>query len=578
MEIKLLPIEQNRYPLTGIIIKSEKLSFWLSEIQRMGLLLKEIRIFPIPGLVPHSVWGALIVLPKAIDKNVLEQNNACQQVTNGVFIAERTQLFPKMTLAELENIFGQSYWLLHPEVGFCELTEIKDWASFISILSLKELKYSKPEKGNFIPREIKFFQIQSSQKEDVLSNLEAKYLAEKLDIPSEELNIFEKARLFIYQTLLTESQKIPFSTSNQNKRVLKSNDSFLANIKYLFQKKTNEFADYIWKDKEKLEQRNKKEMDKLLEMFNNNPLEALKYAIPLGSDMTRGSESDKFGLQRRWSMLNIFDQGNSRTSGYIDVGDYYRVLEDQYTKTAQDLINQKEYEKAAFVYLKLLKNSWMAAKTFEDGKMYKEAAYLYLQRMNNKLAAAEMFEKANMFNEALKYYKEENQFVKVAEILFQLKQYEEGNRYYQKVIDELINRGKYIEAAKFYIDKMRRVDLARNVLWQGWSNNNYNGQKCLEMYFSTFQKKECIYEIENVYLQINENNDAVRFIKVLKILSTAQREHVLRFREMVYALVARFGVLNPSITLELRFFSPENKNIIKDAQVFVQERKSNTKN
>ncbi|MFN3379930.1 MAG: hypothetical protein ACK41O_10780, partial [Runella zeae] len=61
MEITLKPYTRNQHPIEGILIKGSLINNWLHEIQQMELNLETISLYPLPDVIPNSVWGCLIV-------------------------------------------------------------------------------------------------------------------------------------------------------------------------------------------------------------------------------------------------------------------------------------------------------------------------------------------------------------------------------------------------------------------------------------------------------------------------------------------------------------------------------------
>ena len=60
------------------------------------------------------------------------------------------------------------------------------------------------------------------------------------------------------------------------------------------------------KDYENLAERNQNQLDKLLKMLNDNPEEALKYAIPLDpNNSSRGGAQGGFTLNKRWGAFEF---------------------------------------------------------------------------------------------------------------------------------------------------------------------------------------------------------------------------------------------------------------------------------
>jgi hypothetical protein len=56
----------------------------------------------------------------------------------------------------------------------------------------------------------------------------------------------------------------------------------------------------LQQDFEELERRNQKHLDRLMKLFKNNPLEALKYKIPLDNEGYQEGRMGQLTLSKRW--------------------------------------------------------------------------------------------------------------------------------------------------------------------------------------------------------------------------------------------------------------------------------------
>ena len=64
MEFKIIPSLRNNFPIKGLLIKGERLSSWLHNMQALKLSLDDIHVYPIPDLLPNSIWGCFILFRK----------------------------------------------------------------------------------------------------------------------------------------------------------------------------------------------------------------------------------------------------------------------------------------------------------------------------------------------------------------------------------------------------------------------------------------------------------------------------------------------------------------------------------
>lgn len=575
MELSLKPSQYNRFPLNGILVKGASVKKWLLEIQRMELNLNCVSVYPLPGTTANSVWGCLIVPQSVISQLNLEQNEICQQVSPRFFIANKSELFPVMTLTELEKLFAQSVWLMHPLIGLVELKETIDVSKLIELPKSASLRVIRPESAPFIPKEIKSFQVAPVDVEKALEKLEEQFFPKLEKMEDKPLSFFEKVKMQFY--------KLQFRKKEGNKRVSKTNSSntsqrtgepngfgkFMQSLMKPFNgNKKGNYGDRVQENLEDLEKRNQKQLDKLLDMLRNNPDEALKYAIPLDeTGSSRGQSNGRLELSKNWSVFSIFADrqlSNTRSGGSVDIGDYYGSLKEQYRKTAAELIEQRNYEKAAFVYMKLLKDDCSAAETLAKGELYQDAASIYLKLLNDKPKAAECFVQGNLIANAIDLYKELKDHEKVGDMYTILHRKKEANVYYEQVAANHKETNQYIKASLIYKNKMHLNASAQETLMKGW-RADHDAVNCLKMYLSDFESTADLKkELNRLYQEdVNQLNQE-KFLSVLKNDDYQRDELQEPVREMAYEIIASRVNDNPEIVKELRYFNPENKGLIKD--------------
>lgn len=576
MELSIKPSQYNRFPLNGILVKGASVKNWLLEIQRMELNLNHVSVYPLPGMTANSVWGCLIVPQSVISNLNLEQNEICQQVSPRFFIANKSELFPVMTAAELEKLFAHSGWLMHPEIGLVELKEILDVSKLITLPQSTSLRVISPESTPFIPKEIKSFQVAPVDVEKALEKLEEQFFPKREKMEDKPLSFFEKVKMQFYKLQFRKKE-------GGNKRDKRSNSSasaqrtgepngfgkFMQSLMKPFNgKKKGNYGDRVQENLEDLEKRNQKQLDKLLDMLRNNPDEALKYAIPLDeTGSSRGQSNGRLELSKNWSIFSIFADrqlSNTRSGGSVDIGDYYGSLKEQYRKTAAELIEQKNYEKAAFVYMKLLKDDRSAAETLAKGELYQDAASIYLKLLNDKPKAAECFVQGNLIANAIDLYKELKDHEKVGDMYTILHRKKEADVYYEQVAANHKETNQYIKASLIYKNKMHLNSSAQETLMKGW-RADHDSVNCLKMYLSDFESTADLKkELNRLYQEdVNQSNQE-KFLSVLKNDHYQSDELQEPVREMAYEIIASRVNDNPEIVKELRYFNPENKGLIKD--------------
>jgi len=557
MEISIRPYHKNRYPLRGILIKNPSPSYWLKELSRMGISLDEIKVYAIPTQVPNKLWGCLLSLPK--DQTIMDNIHIqCQYIENCLFIPQKTRIYPSVTADELKKMLGNQQALLHPGFGLVPLEETVDWNLMIH-LDKSPIKLKKPAKGVYIPHKVDRIKVKEVSPEEVLKQLEEKAFPPQEKIESKPLSILEKIKLKLLKGLFKKDKgdhKISSSSENSGKGSNK--DNFLR--KLFFKKK---WLDQLKMDLKELEDRNQKELDKLMRMFQNDPEEALKYAIPLNDGLTRGNNS----TLDHTPALNLFgnNHGSKSNGGSVGIEDIqFEKLRQQYKHTAQQMEKNGDYKKAAFIHLKLLKDYLAAANVLKNGKHYSEAASVHLKYTGSKENAAACYEQGNMTEQAIDLYEQLNRFEKVGDLYSYMNLNKKADHFYKKVVDDHKENNHYIQASKILKEKMNEKNLGQRLLKAGWEQG-IEPLSCLNKYFQDFESDELLsIEISNLYEQSTSDKNIELFLKALITENSRNRKTVHKTRDIAFQIISENSQKHPSFINQLKKINEKDSNIYKD--------------
>lgn len=558
MQLQVKPQPKNTYPIGAVLIRSSSIKYWMEQIQHMGLNPALCKAYPVPGQTANSVWACLVVF-QGMDRPQAGSNQYCQVINDRLFIPENTGLYPKVDNQEIEKLLGKKPYFFHPETGLAELSDEIGWEELLELQVDEDWRVVPPAKGIFIPGTIRRLEVIALPPDEALAQMEQQGFPQKEEFKDKPLSFAERIKLKLLRALLGDNSEAP-EVSREPSGFMK----FLNNIgNTLGLDKNGGWMDKLGKDYEDLDRRSKDELQKLMDLFRNNPEEALKYAIPLdGTGTTRGGLTSGFEMQRRWNNFSL-GQTSSGSGGSVMMESSFDRLQTQYNKTAVELIKKGDHEKAAFIYLKLLKDPWRAAQALEDGGLYAEAAALYLKYTENKHKAAACYEKGRMFSPALELYKELDEYEKAGDIHILLSQREEAYRCYEKVAENYVQSGKYVKASLLYRNKMEDRLSAQALLREGWRLNR-DAYNCLNNYFANIENEQQLQtEIDLIYLTETNNTNKETFLTVLR---HEYEKHPLirqRTREIAYEIVAEQSVTNPAIVASLQQFS-DDKILIKD--------------
>jgi tetratricopeptide (TPR) repeat protein len=573
MEVNVVPSYRSVFPIKGILIKSAEMSYWVLEMQRMQISLEEAQVFPLPGESANSIWGCLVVSVQMISKELLGRNERCQFIAPGLFIPEKSKMTPTLTGKQISELFATEYQIFHPEFGWYEVGEPINWKEYLDLPQEENVSPTKPSNTIFVPKEIRLFRMVPLESEQVLKKLEKEITPERKPLPDKKLNQFERARLAIYKTLIGKKRNSNDTEKSGNGKLLSSTAEDDNGIGFIQKLKNwgDKGLERMMEDFSDLEERNKDQLAKFLDMLKDDPMEAMKYALPIDSDGT-----SRGGGEGAWSLSKLhtsFDW-NSSTSigsgrGGVNLGNEAILkLTAKYRESAKTFEEQGNLDQAVFVYLKLLKDVWGAARVLKDAKRYSEAAALYL-KINNKMGAAECFELAKMYDEAIKLYKEQKMHEKVGDLYMLMGDPQAAMKEYEVVAQLHFEQAQFVKAALFYKEKMLNRERFRETLLHGWKVNS-DAVNCLGTYFSDIESVDEVQkELEMIRCKyVNASNNRAFLHHLLK-LNKKRRDTFPVVRTMTYEIVSEASKSNPAILNTLSSLQSQNTHLLSDVASYL---------
>ncbi len=618
MQLQFKPTDKNSYPLGAVLIKGNNVQKWISEIDAMQIVTK--KIYPILDYSKKEqeenkdFFGCLVTFEgeeyefynfDKIDKSKLNKEkfraNQLFQCANLVlFLPNNTTFFPIMNGIEMEMLFDRNPHIFYPNFNLeSNLIELSDYINLKDLLKIgmpktdfqNSFKSKKPAKSVSIPKQVKSFQVKPVAAQDYLKHLEQTIFQKDKDAAQKEKDFFNDKPLSFWEK---EKLNLLKKAYGERKNIQKDKDgnpilddanilNIVGKLRGVFSKESDqEFIKNLYQEYENLERRNQSKIDKLMELFETNPEEALKYAIPTDTNGTsRGTKEGELNLDKRWNnsdFNNFFGNSNSSGGGSAPLAnDTFRLLQQKYYQTAKELIEKGDFKKAAFIHLKLLKEHYTAASLLERGKFYQDAALIYLQG-NNKENAAECYEKGNMIKEAIELYKELNRDEKVGDLYASINKRNEANFYYQKVVDSYKENKKYVSAALLYRKKMKQPMKGQELLMEGWENQ-IDAFNCLNNYFVNLRNdtddEEIIKDkLDSIYRNSKFQVIYKPFLEVLKheYKKEQSKNLTLFIREIAYKIISRTIHQNKNMAENLKYFNSNDKMMAKEASRYRMKR------
>ena len=276
------------------------------------------------------------------------------------------------------------------------------------------------------------------------------------------------------------------------------------------------------------------------------------------------------------------NQRNSRSKGagggnfYLETSLFDRIRS-KYEELAEKYIAEKDYKKAAKVYMNLLQDYYRGAKTLEDGGFYNEAAAVYLKKLKNKSDAAICYEKAKQYKKAIDLYKEMEQKEKVGDLYKEINDLKNAHIYYQMVADDYVTNKQMVKASLIYRKKMEKPEEAQKILLQGWEENR-DAFNCLNNYFANiFDVKKLETEIQDLYAKAPDDKKII-YLDALKHEFKKDKKLQAVSRKIAYEIIAEKVGTRSEIVNELKHFNPDDEVILKDISRYKTSRNKMFKN
>lgn len=572
MQIKIRPGEERRYPVCGFLINGESIEDWLHELDRLGLKLDEVHVYVMPSHTANGIWGCYVEYDGQREVRVEHKHELCVRISPYLVIPDRSELFPPVTDQELKSMLRGLKHICHPAIGLVELENEVRFLNQVVVVPENKVEVTVPEDSVMVHRELLHLYIKPEDPDIAISLIEKKYGTSNRKPIDEPLNVKEKLKLSFYKLMFRPGKENPDGTGQKKpSKIMQALDRLKQGKKDQQSRLTERWL----MDMEELEQRNRNEVDKLIDLLANDPLRGLKYALPLDSKgISSGGTPNPglFVLGALWSKLSPFVGNGSRGGGgntiYLS-GDAYTRLRQQYMQAAEKLVEEGRFEEAAFTYLKLLELPMEAARVLEEGGKYNKAAAIYLK--HGRMAdAARCYEKGRMYESAISLYRQLGQLEKVGDMYLKLGNNKQAEKFYNDEVKSLVERGKYVEASVLCKTKLGDQLRGQELLLEGWRKQR-DGFNCLNYYLAGFsdshsgllQEIQRIYKTEIRWSELASHHS--EFLRVLQSIYMKDTPVSDDLKELAYGIVANRARFDKEIVSWLKGFNPKDKELMKDA-------------
>lgn len=565
MELKLTFSCESDFDVVGVFVESRHAMDWIAAASLMEF--EQVRFYPVPGTKANTVSGILMLSSK-VNSEQLSRYTKIYCASASFYLPLGSQLSPRLSEKVILERFGSTPHFFHPVYGLIELKELTDWSTFLDINPI-EIASSKPEPGPESPTKLGAYYIREVDPEESLKSLIAKSVPNRKSLDSKPLSSWEKVKLRAYRSLLRKKGNKDTSDSAEEANAAPAKDG--AEAQDVVGKKSwwKRRKERMHQDFENLEDRSKKELDKLMDLLKKNPDEALMYALPIDrSAHSRGPEV-AFTMQRRWGAG--FGSG-SGSSGSVNISDRRTDdLRQQYRSMAANYTQEEKWEKASFVYMELLSDPTSAANVLKQGKKYEAAAAIYLSKCKLKERAAECYEMGNFHSRAIDLYEELNRQEKVGDLYMKMGNESKARAAYSKEIDGMTKSNRFYDAGHLSADKLNDIELARTYYMQGW-NEGHRTNDCLNEFLDTFESERKKEAMLGLHREGPEGRKAHNFLEVLKKQSDKDAELRPDIEQIMYETIARNVKSDRQIIDKLQIFN-KSQLVSKDVLRFKNGRR-----
>ncbi|MEM1318629.1 MAG: hypothetical protein AAGG75_00165 [Bacteroidota bacterium] len=572
---------QQQRAAAAVFIRGQNPEDWLPIINRWGLPLSKLRAYALPASRQSpEVAGLLLSFPGEEVPEAASWLPAYGWHGPRLCLPVNAQLYPSLSDEELEGLLLYDFQVFHPSiglVGFAQSDQI-DFSDYLLYPLPKEVNWKKAHPGLPLRPKLRNISMPKTPPEELLENLGAeidqKPLEELPGLDKEEnpeslTNKLRRAALRralgLSDKLNDALDKLPQGQGGGGGDITGPSSPGLL----------DRFDSWARRQLADLDNQRDKEIRRLMDLFKDNPEEALRYALPLdGKYAGRGKATPSGRLSRRNTDFNLRKLGGGQQVDGWDLGDHYFKLRAMYTDTAKEMIRQKEYRKAAYIYAQLLGDFHAAANVLKQGQFHREAAALYMEHLENKQLAAQCLEEGGLLFEAIELYEELGKSEKVGDLYQQLGDRPKATDAYEAAAKQRVVQMNYLEAARIYEGKLEQPGRAKDMLLLGWQET-VKAEECLLHYFKLHEEEEALsLGLKQVYENHTPSYKKNRFLSVLQVLNRGllSEEIQATSRELAYEIISEQAGRGQYDQLhQLRHFLPKDQLVYSDINRYISQ-------
>ncbi len=464
MTLHLVPSDTAQ-PAAAAFLRGSSPADWLAEISRWGIPVSQLTCYALPESAASRRPAGLLVVPQNPDifKRLDGLDLYAAAERGKLFIPQYSALFPRVDASEWHRLLAWEVQIFHPNLGFLGFykEDALDLSKLIELPLERKMDWSKARPGLPPPPPFTRVEVPRPPIREVFKNIE-KDMGSGHTPTGEKRDSGEKAS----EDLKTKLEKML----------------------------------------DNLDAQRRAEMERLLNLFQQNKGDALRYAPPLNDPYAgRGTAPPSGFLSEQIPDFSLENIGGGKASSSWELQhELFEHLRKLYLETANEAAARGDFRIAAYIYAHLLGDFRAAANCLEQGKYYREAAVLYREHLKNLPAAAECLERGGLWAEAAEIQEELQSFEKAGDLCLRMEQPERAEALFQKTLNLALQKQDYLDAARLAELKLKQPAVAQQHLLEGWKTQKQS-ESCLKKYLEITLRLEPEQLAERVKSAFTEN-------------------------------------------------------------------------
>ncbi len=445
---------------------------WLEELARCGLAGAETRLYAVPRSRADRSPAGLLVVPVNSKTPVQSPSGvACRLLAGRLFVPMEAALQPPDTDVEVRALCPLPVAFLHPTLGlsgFDEGSTLRVW-DLIDAPEERAGQWNCAQPGAApLPKLTALLLAQPPSFEDLFGGAEQEIGSEPpVDLPPTP----------------DEPQAGALSDSQRSLKRLfaKSMADALRKLPHQGQRRTwvNKLEDWanlqLSGVNEQLEKLRHKDIHRLLHLFESDPEEGLRHAIPMNNFGHRGVAPPVGRLGEHGTDFDPHRLGGRPADRWNVPPDLQEILRLRYREMADREMQLGRHRRAAYIYAELLGDLVSAAHALKQGRLFREAALIYEEHLRNPLEAARCLAGGGLLAEASERYEKLGRWLEVADLQERLGNTAAAQAALRQVVNEHLGRHDFIGASKLLEERLRAPDEAVELLAGAWPGSAQAG-------------------------------------------------------------------------------------------------------